>query len=205
MNGEFYFLAEINGNVIKKLLPDDGRLELGGLTAGELLAEVRHYMKGELIKTYKVEPLIIKEVEGKLSAEPEIIAVCREMDGIKEIFDTDRVRAAEREESLKTAIKELEEQVKLLQTNVTALLRFAFDDYMNNVYLGGESVEEFIEQYGFELTGEQKEKLKGAAWKLTYYLLVISSPKKRETVGKGLSGGWMSMLLCGRPLLPLPS
>lgn len=161
LNGEFYFLAANNGLNVKKRLADDGKLVLDGLTAGELLAEVRHYLKGELIKTYKVEPLILKEVEGKLSAEPEIIAVCSEIEGLKEIFDEDKARAAEREESLKAAIKELEEQVKLLQGNVTSLLRFACDDYLHNVYLGGGSVEQFIEEYGLKLTEEQKETLKG--------------------------------------------
>ncbi len=160
LNGEFYFLASNNGLNVKKLLAFDDNLVLEGVTAGELLAEVRHYLKGELIKTYKVEPLILKEVDGKLSAEPEIIAVCREFNGLKEIFNDDRTRTAELEESLKTAIKELENQVKLLQINLTSLLLFACDDYLNNVYLGGENVEGFKEKYGFELTEEQKEKLR---------------------------------------------
>ena len=71
-NGEFFFIAENNEVKFKKVLAEDGRVHLDGLTAGELKAEVKHYLKGELIKCYKIEPLILKEVDCNLSGTPEI-------------------------------------------------------------------------------------------------------------------------------------
>lgn len=148
--GEFYFISENNGNKVKRLIPVDGNLTVDGLSAGELLASVKHYLKGELIKEYKIEPLILKEVDGKLSAEPEIIAVRREM----QVMMKDK-------ESLTDDLAEQRKELDELKNVAVALLRFAYADYCNNVYLGGESLEGFCEEFGFNLTDEEKEILGG--------------------------------------------
>lgn len=84
VNGEFYFVAENNGLKINKYIHTDGKVKLEGLTAGELRAEVKHYLKGELVLTYIVEPLLLKEANGNLSAETDIVALRREIQGLKE-------------------------------------------------------------------------------------------------------------------------
>ena len=66
LSGEFFFIAENNGKQFKKVIPQDGVIALDGLTAGELLSEVKHYLKGVLIKNYKVEPFI--ELQAVISA-----------------------------------------------------------------------------------------------------------------------------------------
>ena len=83
-NGEFYFIAENNGVQFKKLVPIDGKLIFDGLTAGEFAAEIKQYLKGEHIRTYKVESLLLKEVDGALSAEPQIAAMIADYGKFKE-------------------------------------------------------------------------------------------------------------------------
>ncbi len=145
VNGEFYFIAENNGKQYKKLLPRDGAATLDRLVAGELNAEVKHYLKGELIKVYKIEPLLLKEVDGTLSAMPEIAALKAEISALDKSF---------REYKQAADLRELR-----VKNNVTALIKFAFKDYTDNVYLGGGTEEDFIKEFGF--TEEQIVNLKG--------------------------------------------
>ena len=153
-NGEFYFVAENNGNKFKLTIPQNGEIVLDGLSAGELNAEVKHYLKGELIKVYKVEPLLIKELDGSLSAMPEIEALRRDREEINQSFREYRQRTAARK-------KALNDRVEKLEKLVCALLAFAYDDYKENVYLGGGTVQDFASKYGFELNNEQIKLLEG--------------------------------------------
>lgn len=145
VNGEFYMIAENNGKAYKKLLPRDGALTLDGLVAGELNAEVKHYLKGVLIKVYKIEPLLLKEADGTLSATPEIAVLKAEISALKKSFAEYR--------------QDTERRISRTERNVAALVRFAFKDYNDNVYLGGGTEEDFIKEFGF--TEEQIVNLKG--------------------------------------------
>lgn len=71
-SGEFFFVYQNGGKTVTKLLTREGNIVLENLEAGELLANVKHYLRGELVKTYKIEPLVLKEAEIELSATPEI-------------------------------------------------------------------------------------------------------------------------------------
>ena len=149
VNGEFFLVSENNGEKIKRLLPGNGEITLEGLSAGELNAAVKHYLKGGLIKTYTVEPLVLIEVDGELSAEPEIAALRRDLDELKETLAKERKNAAERDELLEK-----------LKANELALIRFAFSDYSVNAFLKGGSFENFVKEYGFELD-EELNSIKG--------------------------------------------
>lgn len=147
VNGEFYFVTENNGRTEKKLLPSSGEIALEVLTAGELFAEIKHYLKGELIKTYKVEPLILKEADGSITAEPEIAALTRENSRLAAIIAEESKRAQTTEKALNKA--------------VCALIRFAYTDFCENVYLGGGTKEQFLDGFGFELSIEQMQEIFG--------------------------------------------
>ena len=153
-NGEFYFVYEIDGKTGKHLLPRSGQIILEDLTAGEFNAAVKHYVKGELIKVYKVEPLLLKEADGTLSALPEIEELRRHISAVERNFE-DYKRAAEERE--KTLIERLERTEK----NFFALAWFALKDYQSNIYLDGGTVQDFISEFGFELTEKQIKLLKG--------------------------------------------
>ena len=150
VNGEFFLITEINGTKSMYSLLDGSEVTLENLSAGELCAEVKHYLKGRLIKTYKVEPLILKEVDATLSAMPEIAAL--------------ELRTTELEEAVEEQKRTLEESNELLEkerNKVAAFIKFAYADYKNNVYLGGGSVEQFLREFGFELSEEEIEAIKG--------------------------------------------
>lgn len=151
-NGEFYLVYENVGERVKRLIPGNGEIALTGLVAGEFKAEVKHYLKGKIIKTYKVEPLLLKEVDGSLAAETEIVELRRLYAEFKEELSAERVRT----EGLYSALTEehkradgLTERLEAAERTVAGLVKFAKDDYKNNVYLGGGSAEEFNEKYGF--------------------------------------------------------
>ena len=150
MSGEFYLSTE-NGEISETiLLPRDGVITLENLRAGELCAEVKHYFRGELIKRYQVEPLVLKEADSSLLGTPEIAALRRDLTMLEETLAAEREMALKREYELDTANK-----------NLSALIRFAYADYRANVYLGGGSVEKFINEFGLDLTEEQKKEIFG--------------------------------------------
>jgi len=153
-NGEFYLVTENNGRTEKRLLPRDGTVTLESLTAGELNAVVKHYLKGALIREYKVEPLLLKEVDGNLSALPELAEL------------TDRLTELEREyAALSAGFAEYKEAAaakeKRLKQNVSALVRFAYKDFNTNVFLNGGDMDNFLKEFGFALDGEQIKSLNG--------------------------------------------
>ncbi len=145
--GEFFLVFQNNSKTETMLLPRGGMITLKELTAGELCAEIKHYLKGELIKTYKIESLLLKEADGSIVAEPEIAALTRENARLAGLFAEEQERAKKRENSLNKTI--------------CALVRFAYTDYCDNVYLGGGTIEEFLSDFGFELTEEQRQEIFG--------------------------------------------
>lgn len=146
-NGEFYLVTENNGKTEKRLLPRNGTVTLERLTTGELNAAVKHYLKGALIREYKVEPLLLKEVDGNLSSLPEIEALTRRICGLERAFKEYTESTEEREKTHESTLnKRLDEACVTL----SALLRFAYDDFKNNVYLGGGSEKDFNAKYGLD-------------------------------------------------------
>lgn len=149
LNGEFYFIAENNGVKHKQLL-DGGRITLEDLSAGELKVAVKHYLKGEFIKSYSVESLILKEVDGGLYAEPQISEHERRIKELEEDI-------ASKEKAWLKAVSEIYERLGKAEAQIAALMKFAYADYKNNVYLPGGSEEDFLNEYGFVTGGKENE------------------------------------------------
>lgn len=149
-NGEFYLVYNLNGKTEQRLLSPDGEIVLYGLSAGEFKAEVKHYLKGELIKTYSVEPLILKEADSGLSAEPQISELKRRISELEHSF-------AEYKNAVRKAFDGLTERLWKTESNIAALMNFAYEDYKNNAYLSGGNKEEFLKEYGFIGGNENEE------------------------------------------------
>lgn len=160
-NGEFYLVTEVNGAVQKRLLPLDDAITLENLTAGELNAEVKHYLKGALIKSYKVEPLLLKEVDGSLSGMPEIEALNRRICAVERDFKEFKQAVEESKQKQEERARELVKRLEKVETNLLALVRFAFKDNTENPYLQGGTLDKFMEEYGFTLSEEQIKLIKG--------------------------------------------
>ena len=153
-NGEFYLITENNGKTAKRLLPRDGTVTIEGLTAGELNTAVKHYLKGALIREYKVEPLLLKEADGNLSALPELAELKAALAELVQEYVALSAAFGKYKE-------EIAAQIERLNNNVSALIRFAYKDYNTNVFLGGGTADEFVNGFGFALGEEEIKLLKG--------------------------------------------
>lgn len=174
-SGEFYFAFELNGKIGKPIyIPRGGTIVVGELSAGELRAEVKHYLRGTLLEVYKVEPLLLKAVERKLSATPEIALLTDEI-----AFLTGEIEALKKEtEALKKSLTEaLKKETEALKESLTeerenarkavrelvlSFLSYAYAEYVFDVQLNARSLsaEEFARALGYELSKEELEEIK---------------------------------------------
>lgn len=159
-SGEFYFTFELNGKIGKPIyIPRGGTIVVGELSAGELRAEVKHYLRGTLLEVYKVEPLLLKAVERGLSATPEIALMTDEI-----AFLTGEIEALKKEtEALKKSLTEERENArKAMRELVLSFLSYAYAEYVFDVQLNARSLsaEEFARALGYELSKEELEEIK---------------------------------------------
>lgn len=147
-SGEFYFVSELNGkNGGAKLIPKSGVIALDGLEAGELRVEVRHYLRGELLETFKVEPLLLKGVDTMLSTTPEIALLTGEIAVLNE-----------EKERLANALDGVNMRLKTAEGCVAELYAFAYAVYENSPLLNGRGLS--FEAFKEALKNENfKEKL----------------------------------------------
>lgn len=151
-SGEFYFVAELNGKSIgARLISHDGTVALENLQAGELKAAVKHYLRGELIEAFKIEPLLLKAVDKELSAMPEIARLTGEIAALHEQL-TALTNSAEEHFA--------EAQERQCESNA-ALISFAYTVYENSPLINSQGLTfaEFAEALGFE--GTEKIKFGG--------------------------------------------
>lgn len=152
-SGEFYFTFELNGKIGKPIyIPRGGTIVVGELSAGELRAEVKHYLRGTLLEVYKVEPLLLKAVERGLSATPEIAFLTGEVEALKKETEALKESLTEERENARKAMREL----------VLSFLSYAYAEYVFDVQLNarGLSAEEFARALGYELSKEELEEIK---------------------------------------------
>lgn len=159
-SGEFYFTFELNGKIGKPIyIPRGGTIVVGELSAGELRAEVKHYLRGTLLEVYKVEPLLLKAVERGLSATPEIAFLTDRI-----AFLAGKTEDFEKEtEELKESLSEERENArKAVRELVLSFLSYAYAEYVFDVQLNARSLsaEEFARVLGYELSKEELEEIK---------------------------------------------
>lgn len=149
-SGELFLVAELNGKALGALpIAKDGTVSLGGLSAGELHAEIKHYLRGELVEAYKVEPLLLKSVDTSLAAMPEIAALTAECEALRSRSD----------ELAHELTGQKEETKRELNRLCCAFLSFAYAEYKNDVQLNSKelSAEEFAKVLGYAETKISEE------------------------------------------------
>lgn len=159
-SGEFYFAFELNGKIGKPIyIPRGGTIVVGELSAGELRAEVKHYLRGTLLEVYKVEPLLLKAVESGLSATPEIALLT---DKIALLAGKTEELKKETEELKESLTEERENARKAVRELVLSFLSYAYAEYVFDVQLNARSLsaEEFARALGYELSKEELEEIK---------------------------------------------
>lgn len=151
VSGEFFFVTELNGISEKKFIPHGGTVTLSDLSAGELCAEIKHYLRGTLIKSYKVEPLILKEVDGSLAGTPEIERLRSENERLRNELNALSEALEGAKEAAKAENKRRDE----------AFLSFAYAVYENSPLLNGRGLTfaEFAEALGYSADAFSETKI----------------------------------------------
>lgn len=158
VSGIFVLIAENNGQTHKKTLEKGKTIKLKNLTAGYLNATVKHYLKGTLIRQYAVEPLVLVEVDTQIKAIPEIEELKQELVALKQEYDEFKTAIAEKYSKLTEDLAKWQQSVN---AKLEALIKFAYTDYSNNVYLGGNGLQGFLDEFKFDLTESEIKALKG--------------------------------------------
>ena len=156
VSGEFYFVVwhsydgGQNQRTIK--IPETGDIELSGLHAGEIDGKVEHYFRGELIDTFPIEPLIIKNVEGSVRAFPEIKALEARAEAVQKTIE-------ERDEK---AGKTIEDVYNAIQKLRVAFVAYAWAEYQSDIQLNGKSLsfEKFVIALGYDPEQFSEEEIK---------------------------------------------
>lgn len=157
--GEYRFVGAMNGKqcVSERVTAAQNRVSIprDKLTAGKFSCRVIQYMDGKEVRIFKAEDLLITDVNGDFSAVPEIV----EMQGKIKALQT-----ALAQES--AARKEAEAQAQAAKEYTDGILfglvRFAYKDFKQNVYLDGTSnFDGFLQAFGIALSDEDKGKIKG--------------------------------------------
>lgn len=160
--GDFVLIAELNGRTEKITVVRGETVILKNLESGELHSEIKHYLHGNLIETYRIEPLILKEADGSLAGTPEIALLTAKNENRKKETEALVKRLAEVEFRAERAEKSLNETSRKI---TVALLSFAYAEYVGDVQLNAKSLtaEGFISALGFspqEFTEQELEEIK---------------------------------------------
>ena len=141
---EVRLVAKMNDTVVAKLALTDKSntvtINQDLLDCGEFKAAVVVFSKGVKVEEYEIEPLIITNVDGAFDADPVIAQLQRKI------------------EMLENALKAAKNK---LNATTNALVRFAFKDYQNNVYLSGGDIDAFIKEFGFDEVKDQIKNILG--------------------------------------------
>ena len=161
VSGEFYLVTDMNGKKATQRIPKDGVVTVE-VEAGELKAEVKHYLRGVEVASHPVEPLIIKSVDERLTAFPEIADLYARAEALQSASEAQEKRMTEEE----TANRKWQEAAKAAaHRGDIVFLSYAYAEYQNDVQLNEKNLtaEEFIVALGFsldEFTPEEIEEIK---------------------------------------------
>ena len=156
-SGDFRFVGAINGAqcVLATVTAAQNRVNVphNKLTAGKFSCRVIHYMDGKEIAIYKIEDLLITNVNGDFSAVPEIVEMQKNIVDLQNTL-TAEIKTREAAETQAQTAKKYADGI------LHGLLRFAYKDYTQNVYLDGTSdFDGFLQAFEITLSEEDKAKI----------------------------------------------
>lgn len=108
LSGEFIFVYRINDRPQKKLTLKGYKtaIPLNELTAGQLDGKIIHCVRGVKVSEYDIEPLVLKDIEGKFYAHGMLSDIEK---SVTELQETTRNQA----ERIKTLERNLAEELKV--------------------------------------------------------------------------------------------
>lgn len=128
------------------------------LTAGVFTCYVSHYINGEEIRRYEIEPLVISALNDDLSATPEIAAVNAKLETLNEQAGKLAERLTEQITQLteaKTIITGILQKQAKTNAAVLAILKWAYGVENEVPYFEDGSVEQFADKLGVELSADE--------------------------------------------------
>lgn len=161
-SGEFRFVALCNGVKCAEstVSATQNRVKIprDKLTAGRFSCFVSHYSKGTEVKRFPVEDLLITELNASVSADPEVAQMSRRIAALEtkaqRLQQDLNAEKQAREEMLNTTA----DAFTYYKQIIFGLLKFAYKDYRESVYLNGGSFENFLQEFGIDLSKSfQKE------------------------------------------------
>lgn len=156
-NGDFRFVALCNGvkcaEYSVSAAQNRVKISRDKLTAGRFSCFVSHYISGTEVKRWRVEDLLITELDGTMTADPEVAQLTRKVAALEKEAEEERAAREAADEKANAAV-EYVNQIAL------GLVKFAFADYSENVYLPNGSFEDFLQTYGIDLSNIPEEKIK---------------------------------------------
>lgn len=112
MHGDFFMVATNAGRHITKHKLASGEIfTISGLKAGVFTATLKHYLRGELVSVYPVETLILKDVDGKVYAVPEVEELKTRLSAAEKRMD----RLEQDNITLTAAVKKIHARLKTLE------------------------------------------------------------------------------------------
>lgn len=157
--GEYRFVGAMNGKqcVLECVTAAQNRVRVprDKLTAGKFSCRVIQYIDGKEVRIFKAEDLLITDVNGDFSVVPEIVEIREEIKALQTALEQETAARKEAEAQAQTA-KEYADGI------LQGLVRFAYKDFKQNVYLDGTSnFDGFLQAFGIALSDEDKGKIKG--------------------------------------------
>lgn len=153
-SGKFFLVTDLNNKSGgAKLIPPNGLISVAITEAGELCAAVKHYLRGELIEIFQIEPLLIKSVEKTLSATPEYAFLTGEIAALKDRAETLEKALTDMEKRAEEADRRAEEADK----RIAALTDYAYLAYRHNVQLNAHDLTR--EEFEKTILNNQEEQL----------------------------------------------
>lgn len=154
-SGDFRFIGKMNGLKVAEftVCPHENTVKISAdnLCAGAFSCEIHQYLKGVLIKRWKVEDLLITDLAGTLSAEPEIAQMSRKILALEK-------QAQEEKQAREEMLNATADAFIYYKQIIFGLLKFAYKDYCENVYLNGGDFDKFLQDFGIDLSKSlQKE------------------------------------------------
>ena len=158
-NGEFRFFGACNGVqcAFETVTAAQSRVTIprDKLSAGRFSCRVVHYIGGKEVRIFKAEDLLITDVATDFSAVPEIVALEEKIGELSTSLDKEKTARADAEAKAKDA-KEYADNILI------GLVRFAYADYRQNVYLDGTpNFDGFLQAFKINFSEEDKIKVKG--------------------------------------------
>ena len=150
MNGKQCVSERVTASQNRVSIPSDKLM-----TAGKFSCRIIQYMDGKEVRIFKAEDLLITDVNGDFSAVPEIVEIREEIKALQTALAQESAERKEAEAQAQ-AVKEYTDGI------LFGLVRFAYKDFKQNVYLDGTSnFDGFLQAFGIALSDDDKAKIKG--------------------------------------------